>query len=586
MANCGVKLLLNWNCRRENLALLIPLIITVTEDEDEEVAQKTQEIWSQIGSKYLDEEAKNDKRVKDRKDFPLPQPNHYPKEKQRPNLGCRLMVCKVFHQFGEALQRDLKDWLPETRVKTSQLLQILVLHLEEDAISHAEKILRTIREGLLDSSEQKVVSNCLRAAFYLGHFVPPKTWIYLVYDRLKQENLQILELKIMNEIIAGSDSEFLKAHKVELAEILQSEICLKQDVNLLHESLKASKMIVEKCSAENCQEIEEHLFKIGITVIALSESEEMKESAREFLLSLHDNKNVYRRQMGGFLRHFRSDCSDWSASNDNARIFSTLVVESGSTSGVYAFPILEVLKKTLDCAENKPEMQLKMLLTLSKQLYNGDQGLNSKGDLIDNYGQMVVKDIILPRLKWLPGKKALAVRIAALTGLFSGLTSKAIKLEKSAKEILPALNALIEDGDDRVRSLCLKCLAEIFQDETQKVSNELFFKTWIFILGRLEDIKDEVRLLTLDTLKVLLKALNDELKSDPEFPAFMDKIYSTLLIHLDDPKAAIRTKNLDILTTLAEVEQKILTEQFEKSDRKFKHQDGIENLMKQLKVSE
>ncbi len=40
----------------------------------------------------------------------------------RPGFGCHLMVSRVFYKLKLALERDLKDWLAETRIKTSQLL--------------------------------------------------------------------------------------------------------------------------------------------------------------------------------------------------------------------------------------------------------------------------------------------------------------------------------------------------------------------------------------------------------------------------------------------------------------------------------
>ncbi len=40
----------------------------------------------------------------------------------RPTLGCRLMAGRVFFRLKEAVGRDLQDWLPETRIKASQLL--------------------------------------------------------------------------------------------------------------------------------------------------------------------------------------------------------------------------------------------------------------------------------------------------------------------------------------------------------------------------------------------------------------------------------------------------------------------------------
>ncbi len=39
-------------------------------------------------------------------------------------------------------------------------------------------------------------------------------------------------------------------------------------------------MLTTKVGAERCNEIENHLFKVGLTVLALSQSEELKATAK------------------------------------------------------------------------------------------------------------------------------------------------------------------------------------------------------------------------------------------------------------------------------------------------------------------
>jgi hypothetical protein len=70
-------------------------------------------------------------------------------------------------------------------------------------------------------------------------------------------------------------------------------------------------------------------------------------------------------------------------------------------------------------------------------------------------------------LNWHPGKKAAAVRIAACTCLWSLLHKRRIDaagLARVLNDLVPAMNALTEDGNDKVREFTCKsfrCIMEI-----------------------------------------------------------------------------------------------------------------------------
>ena len=111
-----------------------------------------------MGDQFLSEAAARDKQVKEQLDFPADPPTHYPGlTRPRPGFGCRLLVQRIFHKLREAIERDLRDWRSETRVKTAQLLSVLVLHLEHEAVGHADHILARLQMGALDAEENVVV---------------------------------------------------------------------------------------------------------------------------------------------------------------------------------------------------------------------------------------------------------------------------------------------------------------------------------------------------------------------------------------------------------------------------------------------
>ena len=78
VAQLAGQLLLHWDGRHASMPLLVPLILTGLEDEMESNRTKVRDLWEEGAQKWIEEEAKRDKRVKDMIDFPFKAPKHYP----------------------------------------------------------------------------------------------------------------------------------------------------------------------------------------------------------------------------------------------------------------------------------------------------------------------------------------------------------------------------------------------------------------------------------------------------------------------------------------------------------------------------
>lgn len=57
-----------------------------------------------------------------------------------------------------AINHDVTDWLVSTRVRTSQLLSVLLLHSEDHSTQHLQPLLATLYKACTDT-ERDVVSN-------------------------------------------------------------------------------------------------------------------------------------------------------------------------------------------------------------------------------------------------------------------------------------------------------------------------------------------------------------------------------------------------------------------------------------------
>lgn len=77
---------------------------------------------------------------------------------ERPGLGCRELVVLNLGRLVPAISNDLTDWLVATRVRTSQLLSVLLLHSEEHSTQHVQPLLTTLYRACTDT-EKDVVRN-------------------------------------------------------------------------------------------------------------------------------------------------------------------------------------------------------------------------------------------------------------------------------------------------------------------------------------------------------------------------------------------------------------------------------------------
>ncbi len=69
---------------------------------------------------------------------------------ERPGLGCRELVVRNLSKLLPAVGRDIGDWLVQTRVKTAQLLQVLLLHAEDHCTQHLQSLLTVLYHACAD----------------------------------------------------------------------------------------------------------------------------------------------------------------------------------------------------------------------------------------------------------------------------------------------------------------------------------------------------------------------------------------------------------------------------------------------------
>lgn len=106
----------------------------------------------------------------------------------RPGLGCRELVVRNLGKLVPAISNDLTDWLVATRVRTSQLLSVLLLHSEEHSTQHVQPLLATLYRACTDT-EKDVIRNV--SAYFV------RSWSYhTVSSLLYSFDIVILYLEL------------------------------------------------------------------------------------------------------------------------------------------------------------------------------------------------------------------------------------------------------------------------------------------------------------------------------------------------------------------------------------------------------
>ena len=219
-------------------------------------------------------------------------------------------------------------------------------------------------------------------------------------------------------------------------------------------------LAIIKVSSKDCSSISGHLFKIILTIDGLSMNQDLQQSAYEALnllaqaLDLNE-QDLFRQELGPALKSLKLECQDWTTNSFRVSVFSRMLTRSGPVVGHYPGKLIQgplkkwtehslalhlskihgVRQKSGKISESKlvisfsdlivsifnevlckeeiePELRLKMFLTLSKQMGNLRNTLNSQSEFAQSLALNIVTDLILPAVKWQAGRKNEAVRIA------------------------------------------------------------------------------------------------------------------------------------------------------------------------------
>ncbi|KAK5856297.1 hypothetical protein PBY51_007905 [Eleginops maclovinus] len=548
---------------------LIPLLLTGINDEIPEIRCLAADLWKQVGAQW---EKENEDDIKDKLDFLLTQPPFYPPGVERPGLGCRELVVRNLGRLVPAISHDITDWLVPTRVSTSQLLSLLLLHAEDHSIQHLQPLLATLYCACTDV-ERDVVCNVLAAAKLLGTFVPPVVFLKLLLDHVTNpysSSHPWVPLMVLVAVLGGCSKPLLKPHLEEIAnKLVQPVVCQEyQQVVYLEQLLACVDALLCQCESDSSA-VSLQLLQVLVTVQSLSTEPHLSEKALEsvhFLCKvqgLDSVKDLYRQHMSQLLDWLSASVNTWSSYSPQRLQLHIIVIQSGPVIGEFVSQLMPLLCSCLQ-PDRDIEMRMTIFTMLAKLLLDATNTLDSQGHFRDE-SEKFLCEVLLPNLVWRAGRTAAAVRTSALSCLLALLHGGAItpgQLLCLEEKVSPQVLSALEEDSQMGRLMACRSLSTILRLIGTSLHPEALNKIYPMLLKRLDDSSEEVRSVALQALGLWLSSLTKDYH--PElYAAHLQLLFQQLLLYLDDPDDSVQGQALEILKKGSSVHPSLLRREAE-----------------------
>ncbi|KAK3930335.1 Dynein assembly factor 5, axonemal [Frankliniella fusca] len=576
--------LINLPDRYSYFYVMIPLILTSLNDQSPEIQEKAWILWNKAGEQWVQE---NEEDIKDKLDFLDTQPQHYPLDLRRPNIGCRTLVKRNLHKIAPAVVRELEDWLVDVRIKSSQLLCILVLNAESDLHQYVEQFLIGMYRACNDE-DLRVVNNIERASHLMGYFIPPTNYWALMHP-IMDDSCHQGHIRVLASIMSGTESSKLLSFVTTIADFLQQpSICRSREAVYQTQLVKCCQSIMTVCG-KDCVVVSQQIFNVLSTVLALTTSDDLQRTIQGTFSTLQNFEEVehvydlYKKFMRPLLLNVCSSPELWTVHCPERLIFQTLMLNSGPAISDNLDLLVPTLTTSLNPENQDAEMKLKLLTSVAIILQNADNTHCIDSNVMEPFLLSIMKGVIAPNLVWKAGRTAEALRTITVSCLLSILQTQGVKNEETTNylvnTIVPIVLTLIEDSAKKSRLYSCRSLYNIISvaQKMNKIKADHVNKIYPVVLKRLDDVDDDVRSTALSVLKRLFKPLPDDYNIECS-SAHIEALYSTLLIHLDDPSTQFGALVLDVLKELSVLKSEYLSEKLKSAKSSFRNQSACEEL--------
>uniref|UniRef100_A0AAQ4RHT9 Dynein axonemal assembly factor 5 n=1 Tax=Gasterosteus aculeatus aculeatus TaxID=481459 RepID=A0AAQ4RHT9_GASAC len=515
---------------------LIPLLLSGINDEIPEIRLLSADLWKQVGAQW---EKENEEEIKDKMDFLLTPPPFYPPGVERPGLGCRELVLRNLGRLVPAVAHDMTDWLVPTRVRTSQLLSVLLLHAEDHSTQHLQPLLAALYSACTDT-ERDVVSNCLAAAQLLGTFVPPVVLLKLLLDHVTapySSSHPWTPLMVLAAVLGGCSRALLQPHLENIGNTLSlPEVCQEyQQVVYLEQLLCCVDVLLRQCESDTGS-VSLQLLQVLVAVQSLSTEPRLSAKLLSTVQGLDSPMELYRQHMGQLLDWLSGSVNTWSSFSPQRLQLHVIVTQSGPVIGEFVCQLMPLLSSCLQ-PDRDPEMRMNIFTMLAKLLLDATNTLDSKGHFRDE-SEKFLSDVLLPNLVWRAGRTAAAIRTSALSCLLALLHGGAVT-PGQVRALTPCVLSALEEDSEMSRLFACRSLSALLRLIGTNLHPEALNKIYPMLLKRLDDSSEEVRGVALRAVGLWLSCLTEDY--NPEvWASHLQVLFQQLLLHLDDPDGSVQ----------------------------------------------
>lgn len=528
---------------------MLPLVLTYLIEGNTETLQ----IWDEIGSQYV---AENRDKLKEKNDL-LPQHlDNYPENIRRPNVGCRTLVQDNAGKILPALVAELDDWKVEVRVKASELLVIIVLHVESYVIPFLDTLLPAMFKSCTDE-ETIVARNVINSAETMGYFISADVYWDLFESRM-ENGCTIGQYMVLASLLKHGDERKIREKTEHMLSILyEDQIDRNVDTNCQNYVLQVVERIIACSQAGVSETVKYRLYSI---LMSIMKSEDTRSKAVSLMDSLAElvNANLSRDYLPGLMNRLNENCASWLNFTADFNLFLVLLRDFPSELMEFAFAELVSVLETVLEANFEKEVTFLVLVALGELLESG------KFD-VPNHSQAIEKIITGPlkqQLVWRCGKTVEVMRATAITVVAMYLQRAIQASAHFAEQITPLVLSLCEDSYRETRLKALSAIALMVKHDL----NAPFQRILPVVIGRLNDESDEVRIMVISTLKeISAQASNVKLESLKNTDVSKD--LQLVLANVEDKNIKIRDGILDLLNTESFVRlvKAVVTEEMLKS---------------------
>ncbi|XP_061079679.1 dynein axonemal assembly factor 5 [Conger conger] len=547
---------------------LIPLLLTSLTDEVPEIRLLAEDLWRRTGAQW---EKENEQDLKDKLDFLLEPPAHYPPGVERPGLGCRELVSRNLSKLLPAVGRDLGDWLAGTRAKTARLLSVLLLHSEDHSTQHLQPLLATLYRGCADG-EPAVVQSCLESAELLGRFVHPEVSLKLLLahaENASSSSSSSASLAVLAAVLRGGSGHALRPHLLRIGDALAHP-------DLWHESQQCVYVQVLGCVQAllgvcegDCGPISLQLLQVLLTVRSLSTEPQLWSTVEETTgalcseLGLAGEAELYRQHMPQLIGWLSQTQRAWTNHSIQRLQLQVLVVQSGPVIGEF-LPLLMPLLQ--DCVQpsRDPEMRLHLFTLLSKLLLDAPNTLDSQGKFSEHL-EVFLRELLLPNLEWHAGRTAAAIRTTALSCLYALLQGGGVsaqQLQAVQAQLTPRVLAALDEDSQTSRLLASRSLLTLLRLIGPNLHPDCLNTIYPELLKRADDSSQEVRSVCLSALGCWFSSVGQSYDRQVCGP-HLQLLFQQLLLHMDDPEGSVQDHVLDVLKAGSSVHPELLRQEVE-----------------------